>query len=158
MNLELLKHYTFNKDGTILSHKGKELSYHYCKKGYARVNLKDANKKKRTYLVHRLIAQTHIPNQEGKPQVNHKDGNKRNNCVDNLEWVTNQENTDHAVAIGLVPVGNERPNAKLSDSDVRTMRALRNRGWNYYELGKSFGVAYQTAHKACVGITYKHVD
>lgn len=69
-------------------------------RGYERVCLFKYERNRR-YKVHRLVAMAFIPNPYNKPQVNHKDGNKRNNSVDNLEWVTNDENMDHSRANGL---------------------------------------------------------
>ena len=54
-----------------------------------------ANGARYTRKVHRLVALAFIPNTENKPMINHKDGNKQNNYVGNLEWCTNQENQDH---------------------------------------------------------------
>ncbi|WP_312364012.1 NUMOD4 motif-containing HNH endonuclease [Sphingobacterium sp.] len=77
------------------------------KYGYCKVSLTGDNSYK-TVNVHRVIAQTFIPNPENKPQVNHKDGNKANNRVDNLEWSTREENMQHAHLNGLMnlPSGN----------------------------------------------------
>lgn len=58
--------------------------------GYLRCNLY-CNSKSNIRLVHRLVAEAFIPNPENKPQIHHKDGNKLNNCVENLEWVTPSE-------------------------------------------------------------------
>ena len=69
-------------------------------KGYHRVRV-TVNRVKRTLKVHREVAKAFIPNPRGLPQVNHIDGNKSNNSVDNLEWVTPSENTRHAVGTGL---------------------------------------------------------
>lgn len=129
-----------------------------CKKGYNRVSLTRRDGSKQSYLVHRLIAKKFIPNPDNLPQVNHIDGNKDNNCVSNLEWVTGKQNVEHSVQTGLVRRGAERPNAKLTSKAVREMRALKKEGYNYYELGRMFKVAYQTAHKVCTRQTYTHIN
>lgn len=77
--------------------------------GYASVRLPDQN-----YLIHRLVAEAFIPNPQNKPQVNHKDGNKRNNNVNNLEWVTARENILHAIAMGLRGSGKKSEAARFT--------------------------------------------
>lgn len=67
---------------------------------YESVNLM-YNGKTKSFKVHRLVALAFILNPENKPYVNHIDGNKMNNNLENLEWVTPQENVDHAIKIGL---------------------------------------------------------
>lgn len=79
---------------------GHILSPQEDKKGYLRVRL-SLHDKKATAKVHRLVATAFIPNPEGKPQVNHKDTDKHNNRVGNLEWATNSENQIHAYKTGL---------------------------------------------------------
>jgi hypothetical protein len=70
------------------------------KYGYLKVTL-HKNYKQKVVNVHRIVAETFIPNPHNLPCVNHIDGNKENNCVDNLEWCTIQENNIHAFKTGL---------------------------------------------------------
>lgn len=72
-------------------------------KGYHKVTLR-VKGKRYVFRVHRLVAQAFIPNPKKKPQVNHKDGNKDNNCVENLEWVTDEENRIHAIKNNLTNI------------------------------------------------------
>lgn len=71
------------------------------RKGYLRTVLLDKNGRSKTVKVHRIIAATFIANVEKFPQVNHKNGIKTDNRVENLEWVTNRENAEHAIRNGL---------------------------------------------------------
>lgn len=77
--------------------------------------------KETVYKVHRLVAQAFIPNPENKPQVNHKDGNKKNFHADNLEWATGSENMRHAIDILKI----KRPKAELHySSKITNKQAL----------------------------------
>ena len=78
--------------------RGKILKPCATRDGYLQLNL-IKNKKKKVSTVHRLVAKAFIVNFENKPCVNHIDGNKQNNNVENLEWVTYSENTIHAIKI-----------------------------------------------------------
>ena len=70
------------------------------RKGYLATDLYQ-NGKRTTERVHILVAEAFVPNPDGKPEVNHKDGNKHNNSASNLEWVTKKENCRHAWENGL---------------------------------------------------------
>ena len=81
------------KDGRIFDARSNaEIKQQDNGNGYSRVYIRDLQER---FLVHRIVATAFIPNTENKPIVNHKDGNKKNNNVDNLEWVTNAENVQH---------------------------------------------------------------
>lgn len=68
---------------------------------YLYVRLIDDNGKEKSKRLHRLVAEAFVTNPSDKPQVNHIDGNKHNNCADNLEWCTKSENMNHAYRTGL---------------------------------------------------------
>jgi hypothetical protein len=123
-------------------------------KGYQRVRI--ANK---THQVHRLVAEYFIPNPENKPQINHKDGNKTNNKVSNLEWVTNQENRTHAVNNKLHVCGEAMYNAKLTEAKVKEIRYLYDiTKLTQKEIGELFNVNQQLVSKICLRHAWKHID
>jgi hypothetical protein len=92
--IEGYENYLVSETGRVVNKKfNRELSPYMDKSGYLSVELFKKGKGKQ-FLVHRLVAQTFIPNPEGKTHVHHKDSDRRNNNVDNLEWVTNKENME----------------------------------------------------------------
>lgn len=96
-------HYAVSADGNVFSNFKvgiKRLRPRYSQTGYARVYLCDGNGFKDEVLIHRLVAEAFIPNPEMKEEVNHKDGDKKNNSFENLEWVSRSENIRHSYRIG----------------------------------------------------------
>ena len=84
--------YAVTSCGKIYSYKRKAfLRPGKNSRGYLCVNL-SKNGKSKTYYLHRLVVETYIPNPENKLEINHKDENKTNNCVNNLEWISHKDN------------------------------------------------------------------
>ena len=88
------------KDGAYVGRRGKFLSPGTDRDGYKKVVL-TRNGKRRNFTVHRLVALAYIPNPECKPTVNHINGVKDDNRVENLEWSTYKEQKEHAMKLGL---------------------------------------------------------
>lgn len=96
-------------------------------KGYQRVKV-TINKEKHSFKVHREVAKAFIANPLNLPQVNHIDGNKSNNSVENLEWVSNKDNVRHAISSGLwdsVIAGSLAENEKRKKSIIGTKDGIK---------------------------------
>jgi hypothetical protein len=104
------------------------------KRGYCRVALE----KGKASLVHRLVAQHFIPNPENKPEINHKDGVKNNNHIDNLEWCTRFENEQHAWKTGRKKAlkGEKHPSSKTSDAVRKQIAELYLAGKRICEIAE----------------------
>lgn len=120
-------------------------------RGYLTVLLYNSKKKKRFYS-HRLVAIAFLENPLNLPQVNHKDGNKHNNKVSNLEWVTPGGNNLHAYRV----LGCKcRHLGRFSEEQVKEMIYQKNLGFSYRQISKMFNVSVSHAHGIVKGRAYK---
>lgn len=119
--------------------------------GYYRVSIGG-----KLMFVHRLVASIYISNPDNKPQVNHKDGNKLNNAVNNLEWVTNKENSLHALKNGWMRIEEKHQFAKLNRKQVQFIKSHDE--MSRKELAELFNVSPRTISDIRKGKTWKTVE
>ena len=137
--------YAITRDGRVWSYKRKKFLKPGLVRGYYQVVLCKDRKRKR-YYIHRLVAQTFIPNPDNLSQVNHKDENKQNNCVENLEWCDAKYNinygtrTERVAKKKSIPVYCEELNRTFK-SQVEAAREL---GLKQYNIVKCCKGRYKT--------------
>jgi hypothetical protein len=144
-NIRSKERYRKNRNGYMLV-KSQIIKPHNHPKGYLRITLA-RNNTKANFFVHRLVAQAFIPNLENLPQINHKDGNKKNNSIENLEWCDNNYNRYHAVV-------NNLHSTLLKKEDVKY---IRESSQNSYELANLFKVTRQHINRIKRKRFWKHI-
>lgn len=144
---------------TTYMYKGSKSFGYKTKKGYLVFDFRRRGGK--CVPVHRLVAEAFIPNPKNKPQVNHKDGNKQNNCVENLEWCDNSENQIHAFKNGLQKGNFSHHNSKLKYEDVIYIKNTYKKGVKgrgAIVLAKKFDVCQETIYQIVDCKSYKYIN
>lgn len=122
--------------------------------GYLFVHLCN-NSKRKIFYVHRLVAQLFVSNPDNKPQINHRDGNRLNNHISNLEWCTSAENIKHAVEHNLIPSCEDNYLAKLTQEQIFYIRDNPD-NLTLKQLADMFGMAFQTISTIQLGKSWKN--
>lgn len=156
------KRYIINDIGEILSlhwsgtDSIKNITPSITKDGYYKVSLTH-NGKLKTFLVHQLVAQTFISNPKNYKIINHKDGNKLNNSVENLEWCTQKENVRHAVKHGLC---NTRKVAQydLYGNYISDFKSITDASKKTNINKTSIGKVCRLEEKTAGGYIWKYID
>lgn len=163
--------YSVSNYGNVFSKRqNKNLSFGDNGKGYLFVNLYNNGISKRFY-VHRLVALTFIDNLDNKKQVNHKDCNKSNNYLSNLEWITPEENINHAVLnkrfytsdyqkkqTSLANRGSKSHLTKLSEIDVLRIKiAINTKFYTQKEIAEIYNTTRGNISAISRGKSWKHI-
>jgi hypothetical protein len=169
--------YTIDEWGNVYSIKAhKYLRYYHNKRSKKRkgseyfiVRLSKYHILKFPY-VHRLVAYAFIPNPENKKEVNHKDGNRKNNHISNLEWVTSSENSLHAIHIlhtkkppsGIVPTerrarGEDNGTAKFTNEQIKAIRQEHEKGIGCRRLARKYGTSISNIYRIVTHQTWRHI-
>lgn len=146
--------------GGLRHTKSKEPKYKRVhKSGYIYTQIKIDGKAK-SLKVHRLVCQAFLENPEKKPFVNHKNLDKSDNRIENLEWVSVLENNRHAIENNAVPVmqGSLNGRAKLNESLVHQVCKKFQDGLQPKEVVELFGISRQQATKIKAGFAWKHIS
>ncbi len=141
---EVKDYYTIDTMGNIYSvnlpHKAMK-TRNKKDSAYQLINLKQIAGGTKTYIVHRLVALAFLENDLNLPEVNHKNGDKTDNKLSNLEWCSPSENQKHAYQTGLSKArkGSKSNFSKLSEEDIDKIFKLREQGLTQKEIGEQIG-------------------
>lgn len=126
----------YYKDGRKRQLQEKILTPHIHPKGYMMINLKQKDRSF-TYKLHRLVAITFIPNPNNYPEVNHKDENKANNCVENLEWCSHQYNSAYGSRVERILKNRPSQTGRVLSEETKRKISIARTGLKYSDEWKS---------------------
>ena len=151
--------YSISNKGELFNRDGDKLFLRLNRGGYI-VGYYWNNNKQKVFSIHREVAKAFIPNPENKPQVNHIDGNKQNNDVSNLEWVTNSENQLHAYQLGLNKAvkGCLHHNSEITEAQAEEICKMFEGGYRNCDVVRITGVSADTVKNIKARKSWVHVS
>ena len=144
--------YVLGASAHLLSHGSDKDGYHY-------VRLRGRDSKTHHCRIHRLVSSAFIanPRPTTATKVNHRNNVTSDNRLENLEWCTQQENEDHARAIGVWPKGESHGMARVTESDVRIIRQRSGNGESNLRIAKDYGITGAAVYRIKKRLTWKEV-
>ena len=156
-NIRSIGRYTPARSGSCKFQKGMVRKLSFIPKRYVCATLSKEGVP-RTFDIHRLVAKAFIPNPDNLPEVDHKDNNKHNNRVDNLQWISRLGNAQKAVASGLQPRGDRCSNAVATEEIVLKIRKLyATTVPSQLKLEKMFGISRGAIWYIVNRKTWRHI-
>lgn len=167
--------YAVSIDGLVLSVMNRKIlkpiprTKGYLQAAVTKYSEDGLGRKIKNYPIHRLVAMTYLPNPDNLPQVNHIDGNKCNNCVDNLEWCSNEYNMAHSYTSGLregtQARGEHNFNSKLTGEKVKDILhnyQIKSNKVSDYTFCNQYAKQYNVTRPAILAVikrqTWKYVS
>lgn len=146
--------YKIYPDGTIVGPKRGKIKQRENADGYMEVTLGTMSNRHAGVRVHRIVAEQFIPNPLNLPEVNHKDYNRKNNHVENLEWISHINNVRHSVKVGHYDnqKGESNGRSRVTMEDVKNIRQQYNDGARVSDLAKKYEIGWSTVYNI---VTYK---
>jgi hypothetical protein len=161
-NVRSLERKIINSKGVVINFQSKMLKVVKGKLGYVHVGI-NIQGYKRQVRVHRIFALAFLPNPLNKPQINHINGIKHDNRIENLEWCTPSENRIHALKTGLAKItntGTTHTNSKLTNEQVLKIRELSAQGMSAPKILKETNIKITSISQICHIIkrkAWKHI-
>lgn len=146
-NVRKIKKNGIIKSKNVYLHKTNYVVSTFCKNGF-----------QKTFRVHRLVAQAFIPNPNNKPYVNHKDGNKQNNCVSNLEWVTHIENMEHSKTLHIKDNRKKKCCKMINGKIIKIYDSITDAAIDNNANKLCIHLCLHKKHKKCCGFEWSFIN